>query len=97
MAAATRTSSILVPVRPWKTASVTVVARDGGMADALETTVYIMGPERGLKLVDETPGAAAIFVRLTPEGIETFESSRFKEIPRTDLKDLGPGAASSGN
>ena len=42
-------------------ASVTVVAPDGATADALETTVYILGPERGLKLVDETPGAAAIF------------------------------------
>ena len=38
-------------------ASVTVVAPDGATADALETTVYIMGPERGLKLVDDTPGA----------------------------------------
>ena len=63
-------------------ASVTVVAPDGGTADALETTVYILGPERGLKLVEETPGAAAIYVRLTPEGIKTFESSRFKEIPK---------------
>ena len=62
-------------------ASVTVVAPDGATADALETTVYILGPERGLKLVDDTPGAAAIFVRSTPEGIKTFESSRFKQVP----------------
>jgi thiamine biosynthesis lipoprotein len=62
-------------------ASVTVIARDGGMADALETAVYIMGPQRGLKLVDDTPGAAAIFVRLTPEGVKTFESSRFGQVP----------------
>jgi FAD:protein FMN transferase len=62
-------------------ASVTVVALDGATADALETTVYVMGPERGLKLVDDTPGAAAIFVRLTPDGIKTFESSRFKQVP----------------
>jgi FAD:protein FMN transferase len=61
-------------------ASVTVVAPDGGTADALETTVYVLGPERGLKLVDETPGAAAIFVRSTAEGIKTWESSRFKEL-----------------
>ena len=74
-------------------ASVTVVARDGGMADALETTAYIMGPKHGLKLVDETPGAAAIFVRLTPDGIKTYESSRFKEIPRTGLKDVPAGDA----
>ncbi len=39
------------------------------------------GPERGLKLVDDTPGAAAIFVRATPDGIKTFESSRFREVP----------------
>jgi thiamine biosynthesis lipoprotein len=63
-------------------ASVTVVAADGATADALETTVYILGPERGLKLVDDTAGAAAIFVRLTPDGIKTFESLRFKTIPR---------------
>jgi len=63
-------------------ASVTVVARDGATADALETTVYILGPERGLKLIDETNGAAAIFIRSTPEGIKTFESSRFKQIPK---------------
>jgi FAD:protein FMN transferase len=62
-------------------ASVTVVAADGATADALETTVYVLGPERGLKLVDETPGAAAIFVRSTPDGIRTFESSRFKHVP----------------
>ena len=63
-------------------AGVTVVAPDGATADALETTAYLLGPERGLKLVDETPGAAAIFRRLTPEGIKTFESSRFKEVPK---------------
>jgi thiamine biosynthesis lipoprotein len=62
-------------------ASVTVVADDGATADALETTVYILGPERGLKLVDETPGAAAIYFRLTSMGIQSFESSRFKEVP----------------
>ena len=62
-------------------ASVTVVARDGGTADALETTVYILGPERGLKLVDDTPGTSAIFVRSTPEGIKEFESTRFKQVP----------------
>ena len=62
-------------------ASVTVVAPDGATADALETTVYLLGPERGLKLVDETPGAAAIFVRMTADGVKTFESSRFKQIP----------------
>jgi thiamine biosynthesis lipoprotein len=65
-------------------ASVTVVAADGATADALETTVFVLGPERGLKLVDETPGAAAIFVRSTSDGIKIFESSRFKHVPSVD-------------
>ena len=47
-------------------AAVTVVAPDGATADALETAAYLLGPERGLKLVDETPGAAALFQRVTP-------------------------------
>jgi thiamine biosynthesis lipoprotein len=67
-------------------ASVTVVAPDGATADALETTVYILGPERGLKLVDQIPGAAAVFVRKTHDGIKTFESARFKEIPRPERR-----------
>jgi thiamine biosynthesis lipoprotein len=62
-------------------ASVTVVASDGATADALETTVYLLGPERGLKLVDETPGASALFQRLTPDGVKTFPSSRFQDVP----------------
>jgi thiamine biosynthesis lipoprotein len=67
-------------------ASVTVVAQDGATADALETSVYLLGPERGLKLIEEIPGAAAIYIRSTPEGIRTFESSRFKQIRRTGPK-----------
>jgi FAD:protein FMN transferase len=63
-------------------AAVTVVAPDGATADALETAVYLLGPERGLKLVDETPGAAALFQRVTPEGVKTFESSRFRLVPK---------------
>jgi thiamine biosynthesis lipoprotein len=64
-------------------ASVTVVAPDGGTADALETSVYLMGSERGLKLIESMPGSAALYIRSTPEGIKRFESSRFREIPRT--------------
>jgi FAD:protein FMN transferase len=65
-------------------AAVTVVAPDGATADAMETTAYLLGPERGLKLVDETPGAAALFQRLTPEGVKTFESSRFGQVPKVE-------------
>jgi thiamine biosynthesis lipoprotein len=72
-------------------ASVTVVAPDGATADALETSVYIMGPQRGLELVEKLPGVAALYARSTPTGVVTFESSRFKKIPRTGPK-RSPGA-----
>ncbi|MDG3003976.1 FAD:protein FMN transferase [Paludisphaera mucosa] len=63
-------------------ASVTVVAPDGATADALETTAYMLGPEKGLALIDSVPGAAGVFTRETPEGLRRYESSRFKDVPR---------------
>ena len=66
--------------------SVTVVAPDGATADSLDTAAYVLGPERGLALVEETAGASALIVRSTPAGIQTFESSRFREIPRARPK-----------
>ncbi len=44
-------------------ASVTVVAPDGATADALDTSVYLLGPDRGLALVEAIEGAAALIVR----------------------------------
>jgi FAD:protein FMN transferase len=78
-------------------ASVTVVAPDGATADALETSVYLLGPKRGLKLIEGTPGTAALYVRSTPTGIQTFESSRFKAIPRTRAKTTEKPAPSDGS
>ncbi len=76
-------------------AAVTVVAPDGATADAMETAVYLLGPERGLKLVDETPGAAALYQRVTPERVKTFESSRFREVPKLKGKDATTPAVRS--
>lgn len=61
--------------------SVTVIARDGATADSLDTAAYILGPERGLDLIESVEGASAIIVRATPNGEKTYESRRFKEIP----------------
>ena len=57
--------------------SVTVVAPDGATADALDTAVYCLGPERGLRLVEATEGAAAVIARRGPNGLEFHESKRF--------------------
>jgi thiamine biosynthesis lipoprotein len=60
---------------------VTVVARDGLTADGLSTAVSVLGPQKGLKLIDDTSGAAAFILR-APEGkVETFQSARWKELP----------------
>jgi thiamine biosynthesis lipoprotein len=58
--------------------SVTVIAPEGITADGLDTAACVMGPEKGLKLIESTPGAAGLFVRITPDGTtEIRESSRW--------------------
>ncbi len=64
--------------------TVTVVARDAMTADGLSTAVSVLGPERGLALVDQTPGAAALMLRATPKGIEMPRSARWKELPAAE-------------
>jgi len=54
--------------------SVTVIAPDGATADGLDTAACVLGPDRGLALIESTPGAAGLFVRLNPEGQEVRES-----------------------
>ncbi len=42
--------------------SVTVIGPDATMTDGLDNAVFILGPERGLALIDATPGYAAVVV-----------------------------------
>jgi len=63
---------------------VTVVAPDGITADGLSTAVSVLGPENGLKLIEDTPGAAG-FILCAPGGkVETFQSARWKELRNRD-------------
>ena len=55
----------------------TVIAPDCITADGLDTAVIALGPQAGLALVEETPGAAAFFVRAGENRPEAFESKRF--------------------
>jgi FAD:protein FMN transferase len=59
--------------------SATVVARDGTTADGLDTAVSVLGPEKGLALVEAMDGAALFYVARTDQGLETVISKRFKE------------------
>ncbi len=54
--------------------SVTVIAPDGATADGTDTAACVLGPDKGLALIESTPGAAGLFVRITPLGREVRES-----------------------
>ena len=56
---------------------VTVIAKDCITADSLATAVSVLGPQAGLKLIENTPGAAALIVRATAKEPEVFESPEF--------------------
>jgi FAD:protein FMN transferase len=57
--------------------SVTVLAKNGVTADPLAKVPAVLGPEKGLPLVEETEGAAALVVRKTDRGEEVIASKRF--------------------
>jgi thiamine biosynthesis lipoprotein len=62
--------------------SVTVVCNSGMMADGLATAASVIGPEAAMRLIDDTPETAALFVRVTDWGIESVASKRWPELPR---------------
>lgn len=49
--------------------SVTIVAPDGATADGLATSACLLGPERGLELIEATGGAAGLYVTSTEGGL----------------------------
>ena len=61
--------------------TVTVVARRGIAADPLATAVDVMGPERGLPLIEHQPQAAALIVIRDGPAPRILESTRFHKLP----------------
>jgi thiamine biosynthesis lipoprotein len=62
-----------------------VIAPDGTETDWMDTAICVMGVEKGLALVEATPGAAARVVTLDDEGKATVhESKRWRDY-RADL------------
>jgi len=61
-------------------ASVTVVARDGATADSLATAAFVLGPERGLVLIDRL-GATGLFL-LAGSDPGTAASRGWVEAPK---------------
>ena len=52
--------------------SVTILGDDATLTDALSTSVFVLGPERGLALIDRLPGVDAIIV--DPQGRLLFSA-----------------------
>lgn len=66
--------------------SVTVVAPRGLLSDGLDTMVAVLGPEKGLPLIDAVPGAAALILIATPnKGERHHESAAWDAVPKTEV------------
>ena len=57
--------------------SVTIIAPDGITADALATAISVLGPERGMKLIESQAGTAALFAILDGDKLMTRQSSNW--------------------
>lgn len=91
-----RYSHILDPRTGWPMSirsSTTVIARRGLDADRLDTAIAILGPDEGVPLAEETPGAAVLSVRQQPDGRVTIhQSSRWPAPgPATHARRQTPG------
>ena len=60
--------------------SVTVVAEDGMTADALASAVSVLGPEKGLALIHQTPGTSALVIRVVNNATQVRQSTRFPKL-----------------
>jgi thiamine biosynthesis lipoprotein len=76
--------------------SVTVVARHGIQADSLTKVVSVLGPERGLAIIDGREGVSALVVRKTDKGTESIASKRFPNPGSMKNRDFLPGGRKPG-
>lgn len=62
-------------------AGVSVVAANSMTADALATTLFVLGPERGIEFIEGWTNAAALFIVRDSQGsFRTIPSARFKQL-----------------
>lgn len=62
-----------------RSSAVTVIAQDCITADSYATAVCVLGHERGLQLISETPGSAVLIVTREGDRTTTVESPKFQE------------------
>ena len=58
----------------------TVICPDGMTADALDTAVCVLGPEKGLQLIAQTPGAAGRITTIEGDDVKVYDSETFREF-----------------
>lgn len=78
-----RYSHIVDPRTGWALSEriqATVIAPDGMSADALATTVCVLGPDRGTRLVESIPHTASCVYRVQENGIATTCSRAWKDF-----------------
>jgi len=63
---------------PDHTSSVSVIASTAAEADALSTATLVLGPEKGIRLLNELPGVEGILVTKDQEVIKTEGFSRYE-------------------
>jgi FAD:protein FMN transferase len=60
--------------------SVTVIAPKGVWSDGLDTAACVMGVDNGLKMIENQPDCAALFMEETAAGVVTTKSTRFDQF-----------------
>jgi thiamine biosynthesis lipoprotein len=60
----------------------TIIAPDATTTDSLDTTVSLLGVQRGLALIDSWPHLAALIVTIEDGQVRSFPSRRFRQIPQ---------------
>jgi thiamine biosynthesis lipoprotein ApbE/Na+-translocating ferredoxin:NAD+ oxidoreductase RnfG subunit len=68
--------------------AVTVAAPTGTQVDALSTSIFVLGPEKGFELLKRVPGANALMVREGENGTITIDMTEgFKEKFKSTYKE----------
>jgi thiamine biosynthesis lipoprotein len=62
----------------------TAIAPTATMTDSLDNTICVLGPARGLALLDSLPGTAGVLVTWQNGFTHAYLSRRFKQLPATE-------------
>jgi thiamine biosynthesis lipoprotein len=66
---------------------VTLVGSDSTLCDGLTKAVEVLGPQKGLELIDATPGMAGLILRAPHGQTEVYASKRWKDLKLAPPRD----------